>query len=374
MMKKIFSAIIALILFVSFSIIAFSKEDFTAELNDEYSEKIFSSLSDEAKEIFDSSGIEFNDAQSLVNLSPKDVIRFFLNCISKKILSPTKNISIILILLCVVSVCFTYIDDDIKSKKYLNMILSVIIFFIISKSIISLIRASCATLNTVTSLMNILLPILAGLIAASGNALLAFSLNSTTIYLSNIITYFTNKILSSFTLYYFVLSVSSATFTSIDISRLCNSIKNAIIKILGIISSFFISFLSLKGLLANNIDTLSLKGTKLLISNIIPVIGSNISEAYTTVSYSLSLLKSSVGIMGIIAVLSISLPMIIEISLYNLSFFICENIAVILNLENLPKLFEAICSVIKILNLIIIFSSVVLIISIGIMIRMRGGG
>ena len=372
-MKKLLSVLIVLSVFLSFSIVAFAKEDFTAELNKEYSEKIFSSLSDEAKEIFDSSGIELNDAQSLIDLSPKDIISFFLNCVKGKILSPTKNISVILIMLCAVSICFTYIEDDIKSKKYLNMILSIIIFFIISKSIISLIRASCATLNTVTSLMNILLPILAGLIAASGNALLAFSLNSTTIYLSNIITYFTNKILSSFTVYYFVLSVSCATFTSIDISRLCNSIKNAVLKILGLISSFFISFLSLKGLLANSIDTLSLKGSKLLISNIIPVIGSNISEAYSTVFYSLSLLKSSVGLIGIIAVLSISLPMIIEISLYNFSFFVCENIAVILNLENLPKLFEAICSVLKILNLIIIFSSVVLIISIGIMIRMRGG-
>jgi stage III sporulation protein AE len=69
-----------------------------------------------------------------------------------------------------------------------------------------------------------------------------------------------------------------------------------------IICSIVTAVLSIKGILSNIADTVAVKGTKLLVSSVVPIIGGSVSDAYASVVNSLLLLRSSVGIFGIVAI------------------------------------------------------------------------
>ena len=323
-MKKLLVCLVVLMVFFSSSICVVAKEDFTNNLKDEYYNKLFESLSDDSKEMIESISLDDLDYQKLSDLSPSDFFSFFINAIKGNINGAIKNFIIILSLIILISAFFTYIPQNEKMKNILNSLSCVIIALIITPSLVSLLKASMSAIDIASKFMLVFIPILAGLIASCSNPVMAVSMNSVTIYIANLISHFSNKVLVPFMSIYYAISLSNCVSSEIDLKSLSEYIKNFVTKCLAIVSSFFISFLSLKGIFTNSVDTVTTRGAKLLISSTVPVIGANLSEAYSAVSGSLTLLKSSIGIFGIIALATFYLPIIIELSFWGLSFFVVQ--------------------------------------------------
>lgn len=370
-MKKLLVCLVVLMVFFSSSICVVAKEDFTNNLKDEYYNKLFESLSDDSKEMIESIGLDDLNYQKLSDLSPSDFFSFFINAIKGNINGAIKNFIIIFSLIILVSAFFTYIPQNEKMKNILNSLSCVIIALIITPSLVSLLKASMSAIDIASKFMLVFIPILAGLIASCSNPVMAVSMNSVTIYIANLISHFSNKVLVPFMSIYYAISLSNCVSSEIDLKSLSEYIKNFVTKCLAIVSSFFISFLSLKGIFTNSVDTVTTRGAKLLISSTVPVIGANLSEAYSAVSGSLTLLKSSIGIFGIIALATFYLPIIIELSFWGLSFSLCSMISQTMGLNNVSTFLNSICNVVKTINLILIFSAVIFIISTGIMITIR---
>lgn len=370
-MKKLLVCLVVLMVFFSSSICVVAKEDFTNNLKDEYYNKLFESLSDDSKEMIESIGLNDLNYQKLSDLSPSDFFSFFINAIKGNINGAIKNFIIIFSLIILVSAFFTYIPQNEKMKNILNSLSCVIIALIITPSLVSLLKASMSAIDIASKFMLVFIPILAGLIASCSNPVMAVSMNSVTIYIANLISHFSNKVLVPFMSIYYAISLSNCVSSEIDLKSLSEYIKNFVTKCLAIVSSFFISFLSLKGIFTNSVDTVTTRGAKLLISSTVPVIGANLSEAYSAVSGSLTLLKSSIGIFGIIALATFYLPIIIELSFWGLSFSLCSMISQTMGLNNVSTFLNSICNVVKTINLILIFSAVIFIISTGIMITIR---
>ena len=370
-MKRLLVCLTVLLIFFSSSICVSAKEDFTNNLKDEYYNNLFDSLSDDSKELIESIGLGNLDYQKLTELSPSDFFLFFINAIRGTINGPIKNFIIVLSFIILISAFFTYIPENEKMKSILNSLVCVIIALIITPSLVGLLKASMSAIDIASKFMIIFIPILAGLIASCSNPVMAVSMNSVTIYIANLISHFSNKVLVPFMSIYYAISLSNCVSSEIDLKALSEYIKNFVTKCLGVISSFFISFLSLKGIFTNSVDTVTTRGAKLLISSTVPVIGANLSEAYSAVSGSLSLLKSSIGIFGIIALATFFIPIIIELSFWNLSFSLCSMISQTMNLNFVSCFLNSICNVVKTINLILIFSAVIFIISTGIMITIR---
>lgn len=370
-MKKLLVCLVVLMVFFSSSICVVAKEDFTNNLKDEYYNKLFESLSDDSKEMIESISLDDLDYQKLSDLSPSDFFSFFINAIKGNINGAIKNFIIILSLIILISAFFTYIPQNEKMKNILNSLSCVIIALIITPSLVSLLKASMSAIDIASKFMLVFIPILAGLIASCSNPVMAVSMNSVTIYIANLISHFSNKVLVPFMSIYYAISLSNCVSSEIDLKSLSEYIKNFVTKCLAIVSSFFISFLSLKGIFTNSVDTVTTRGAKLLISSTVPVIGANLSEAYSAVSGSLTLLKSSIGIFGIIALATFYLPIIIELSFWGLSFSLCSMISQTMGLNNVSTFLNSICNVVKTINLILIFSAVIFIISTGIMITIR---
>lgn len=367
-MKKIVVLFLVLCLFFALSINTFA---ITESADESIYSSIYSSLSDETKQAVSDFGINGIDYNSLIDLSPGDFFSFFIKTLEGKISGSLKSFIVVLSVIMLISGFSSYFPDDNKRKEMFFSVSAIIIALTILNSVFPLIKAAMSVIDMTSKFMLTLLPILAGLIASCRNPVMAVSMNSIAIYIANLISLFANKYLLPFMSVYFVVCSAGCISRELSLSHLALFIKNTVIKVLAVLSSFYISFLSIKGIFTNSVDTVTSKGAKLIISTAIPVIGSSLSEAYFAVSGSLVLLKSSVGITGIILIALMNVPIIVELLLWSSFLSLNSIIGKMFNISVVSDFLEQLSCVVKTLNIILIFCATLFIISIGLMISIR---
>ena len=100
-----------------------------------------------------------------------------------------------------------------------------------------------------------------------------------------------------------------------------------------------------------------------MIGSLIPVVGSAVSGAFSTVYGYVNLLKSSIGAFGIVAILFIFLPIVIECSMWSLSLNVCVIIGSIFDLPQVSNMVKGIIKSLNIMIAIIFSSAIIMIIS-----------
>lgn len=74
----------------------------------------------------------------------------------------------------------------------------------------------------------------------------------------------------------------------------------------------FTGLLSIQSIVGTSADTLGVKAAKFVVSNFVPIVGSAVADAYTTMRSGLGLLRGATGAFGIIALCVTLLPPILE--------------------------------------------------------------
>jgi stage III sporulation protein AE len=74
----------------------------------------------------------------------------------------------------------------------------------------------------------------------------------------------------------------------------------------------FTAYLSLTGVIRGSADSAAVKAAKLAISSAVPVVGSMIADASETLLVSAGLLRSGIGVFGLLGVLAISIGPFLE--------------------------------------------------------------
>lgn len=112
-----------------------------------------------------------------------------------------------------------------------------------------------------------------------------------------------------------------------DFSGITKTIKTAFTSIIIFTMSIFMFIFSLKNIISQGADSLSIKTAKFAISSFVPIVGASINDALRTVSSSLSIIKNSCGVIAIIVILLIVIPIIINLLLNKLSFGLLSSIS-----------------------------------------------
>lgn len=136
-------------------------------------------------------------------------------------------------------------------------------------------------------------------------------------------------------------------------------------------ATLFTAFLSLKGILAGAADTVAAKGVKLAISSFIPVIGSQLSDAYASVAGSLAAVRSTAGVFAVAGVCAVSLPSAVQILLWIAALKALCLLAAVLGQQNAEKLFGAVSAALSVLHACLLFVTVLYVLSIGIILTVK---
>ena len=114
------------------------------------------------------------------------------------------------------------------------------------------------------------------------------------------------------------MSMVDAVNPAISLAGLIRLLQKAAAWLLGLLMAAFLGLLSVQSLVSVAADRAATKAAKYVISGSIPIIGGAVSDAYAAVLGSMGVLRSGVGFVGIAAMLSLLLPVLLELGLYRM--------------------------------------------------------
>ena len=179
----------------------------------------------------------------------------------------------------------------------------------------SLIGLGKETLQDVSDYSLALIPVLTAAASASGNITASAATASGTVVFLRILIWAFQRILTP--LIYAVMAFSFAGGISGQavFDRFGKVLSGVLKNGLKILMFLFSAWLSITGIISGNVDAMALKAAKITSSTVVPVVGGMISDAAETVLVSASLLKNSIGIFGMLAVLAIILVPFLKIGM-----------------------------------------------------------
>lgn len=161
-----------------------------------------------------------------------------------------------------------------------------------------------------------LLPMLVTLLAASGGLTSSSLLHPVLLYSLTIANTLTRNTIFPLIYCGAVLGVVGQISDRFNISRLAALLRQLSLALLSLMLTVFTGVLSVYGIAGSVVDGVGLKAAEFATSTFVPVVGKILSDAVTTVAGTTLLLKSAVGLGGVIVIsLLAAFPMIKIVSL-----------------------------------------------------------
>lgn len=171
----------------------------------------------------------------------------------------------------------------------------------------SMIGLATQTVQDIADYSACFLPVMASATMMSGGISSGSALYAGTVLFSEILMQLISKLLIPAVIVYLLIAMAEAALSNQMLSELLELVGWLISKSLRILMYIFIGYISVTGVLSGTSDAATVKATKAAISGMIPVVGSIVSDASESLLASATMLKSAVGVFGMLAVIGICL-------------------------------------------------------------------
>ena len=232
----------------------------------------------------------------------------------------------------------------------------------IKNTIVFSLESSLSTESTLNFMLSFI-PIFAVIVAASGAAVTAASMSALLLAAAETVTYISSFAVLPLMGGYLAVSVSGAVSPAIKKSGIAETVKKLAFWIMAFISAVFIGILGIQTAVNASADTLASKTAKFIIGSSVPVAGGVLSEAINTVTASMGLLKSSVGIYGALACAVTLLPLVIELLIWRAVLLVTSAVSELFSLGGIAGLLRAVDSMMSVLIGIILLVGAMFVIS-----------
>lgn len=163
------------------------------------------------------------------------------------------------------------------------------------------------TMDEISLFSGTLQPVLATVLASGGSPATATALQVATMVVFDLVIRLVNTLLvPAVCAYLAVVAVDAATGSGM-LRGIADGIKELSAGALKLILTVFTAYLTIAGGVSGSVDRLALKTAKFAVSGAVPVVGGVMSDATETVLSGAALLRSSVGVFGMLCVTAICL-------------------------------------------------------------------
>lgn len=378
-MKKTVIFLCALLLFLLIPVSSYSMDYSEEEYNKTLSSYDLSSFEKELDadtyKMLDELGILDFSYESITGLSFNDIVDLLKSLFQKKAELPIKS-SVTVLVFILLSAFLQSLKAE--SDDSVNMIYSTATALLVSTVVLvkltSTVSLASMAISVASNFVYAFIPVFCSIVVASGGITTGFSTNTTLLILAQGLSFISSNVFMPIVNCYLALGVTSSLRYELNLDKLLSSVKKIITTCISFVSGVFVSVLSVKTAVAGRADMLGLRSIRFAINSVVPVIGSSISEGLLSIQAYSSLIKSSVGIVGIMAVVLVFLPSIIEIVLWRISLTLCVIVSDVFGDKSVSAVLNAFLNTLLLINVILILSMVTTVISFGILIAAGGVG
>lgn len=368
---KRFLITICIIILVPIS--AFGAENEYDEYLQDFDLSAFEELDDSTKAFLEELGINDFNYENLSSLSLEKVFKYITNLVVIKAGNPINS--------GVTVICFIIITSFLKSmnnemskgemSSLFSTVSSLAISIFLVVKITDCINVSCSTIKLCANFSFAFFPAFCIIVATSGGPTTSFSVNTTLLALAQGMNYITDLVFIPIVNCFLALGICSGIREELNINSIVDTLKRFITSVLSTISAVFVSILSIKTAVSSRADALGLRSMRFAINSVVPVIGSSISEGLLSIQNYSSLIKSSVGVVGIIAIALIFLPALIEVNLWRIILNISSICADVFGDKASVTAIKTFSNTLLIVDVILILTMVTTIISLGILVAAK---
>lgn len=375
--KKIL-IVIFLIALILIPVCALAQEEYNEEEYNQTLEQFDLSFLEELDEdtykVLDELGLTDFDYNKIIDFSFSDIADYLKEMIADGVKKPLYSCGIILLII-ILSSFFQGFRESVNDSEMISL-LSTVSALVIAVLLVSQLKYSissaCAAISVCADFIFAFVPAFCIIVATSGNTVTAFSTNTLLLSLAQALNFISENIFLPLSNCFLAIGICSGIRSELNLQQLIFNLKKYLTTAISVCATAFVSILSIKTAVSARADAIGLRSMRFAINSVVPVIGGAISEGLLSIQAYSSLIKSSVGIVGIIAVLTIFVPPVLSVSFWRLFLSLCRTVSDIFNDRSVSSVLKAFEDSLLIMNVILILSMVTTIISIGILIAARG--
>ena len=227
------------------------------------------------------------------------------------------------------------------TAKVTSIVTTVAVALLLISPSSRLIRLGADTVTQISEYGKLLLPVMTGSLAAQGGVSTSAALYAGTVFFDTLLSGIISKLIVP-TLYILLcLSVASCATEAEILAKLVGLVKWAITWCLKTILYVFTGYMGITGVISGATDAAAMKATKLTISGMVPVVGGILSDASEAVLVSAGLVKSTIGVYGVVVIAALWIHPFIQIGAQYLMLKLTAGICSIFGGKGPVKLIES---------------------------------
>jgi stage III sporulation protein AE len=339
-MKKLL--IIVIMLFVLLPISAKAAED---TLQSEYDMlkigELKDSLRGDASRILgDIDILESSNYTEGFNKIFSDVASKF-GAIVRKGISSAATIIVIAILTSLAETLYESLSSGV-TPSYIPMIGTVAIAAVAVADVGSFLKLGSETIRELSIFSKVLLPTLTAAAAASGAITSAAAKYAVTALFIDILITVGERVIVPLIFAYTAAVIANAAIGGEGLQGAVNALKWIAVTTLSALILIFIAYLSISGVISGTADALTSRVAKTTLSTVLPVVGSIISDAASSIIAGAGMLRNAVGVFGLLSIAAICATPFLRLGVQYLCYKFAAGITAAVSGGRIAKLISGI--------------------------------
>lgn len=202
-----------------------------------------------------------------------------------------------------------------STKPVVTLTGTVAVGIILFQPVNALIQLGTDTVQQISQYGKLLLPVMTGALAAQGAVSKSGAVYMATAFFDALLSTAVAQLLVPLVYVFLCVSVGCNLFSQPLLGEIRKFLKWLVTWGLKIVLYVFTGYISITGVVGGTADAAMLKATKLTISGMVPVVGSILSDASEAVLVSAGIMKSAVGVYGLLAVIALWIGPFLQIGI-----------------------------------------------------------
>lgn len=331
-MKKILWIVIVILFLFFSSVTVYATDGYTKEKSTEINNI---EISGNAGEFISDNNISLSETEGIMNITPEMVFEYTWENFKTSLSKPFKMLVTILIV--VVLSTFSEGICDISKKTGMTRVYNILCVIACIGAIIYYIKDSLyqatQTIEDSGVFMMSYIPVFSGIIATGGGVTTATTYQLIVVFATEMFVSLSSEIIMPLLSLCLSAGIVEAVNPSVSLSGIVKGISKAVKIIMGLSLTIFSGLITVQSLVGTSTDSVALRTGKFVVSNLVPVVGNAVSDAYSTVKGSISILRNATGTFGVIAIFVIVIPPIMSVFSTTLCIYIGEIFADIFSVK-----------------------------------------
>ena len=216
------------------------------------------------------------------------------------------------------------ISENVKqSVEMVGVMIAAVLLF---QPLNSLICLGTELIQNISHYGNLLLPVMAGALAAQGAVTKSGALYAATVFFDSILSNALSELVVPVVYILLCIATANHLFTQPILGEIAKFLKWLITWGLKTVLYIFTGYISITGVVSGTTDATMLKATKLTISGMVPAVGSILSDASEAVLVSAGMMKNAAGIYGLLTMTALWIGPFLQIGIQYLMLKITSGI------------------------------------------------